>query len=89
MLPPHVDVNILSCLLARGGALLDAFDDFVRRRSYQTRREDKEPGNHLTPWWLYVRLNDRAPSKSEAQFGATDFADVNPVPHMWSRAKEA
>lgn len=87
MLPPHVDVDIPPSLMARRGSLLAALDSFARRRSFHTRREDKEPGNHLTPWWLYVRFNNYAPSKSEAQFGATDFADVNPVPHMWSRAK--
>ena len=88
MLPPHVDVNIPPCLQARRGKLLGHFEDYLRRQSYQTRRENKEPGNHLTPWWLYVRLSSRAPSKSEAQFGETEFADVNPVPHLWSRAKE-
>ena len=88
MLPPHVDVNIPACLQARRGALLDAFEKSLKLQSYHTRREDKEEGNHLTPWLFYVRLSSRAPSKSEVQFGETEFADVNPVPHLWSRAKE-
>ena len=88
MLPPHVDVNIPACLQARRGTLLDAFEKSLKLQSYHTRREDKEEGNHLTPWFLYVRLSGRAPSKSEVQFGETEFADVNPVPHLWSRAKE-
>ena len=89
MLPAHVDVNIPPCLQSRRGQLLDAFEDFLRRQSYHTRREDKEPGNHVTPWWLYVRLSQHAPSKSEVQVGETEYAVVNPVPHLWFRAKEA
>ena len=89
MLPAHVDVNIPPCLQSRRGQLLDAFEDFLRRQSYHTRREDKEPGNHVTPWWLYVRLSQHAPSKSEVQVGETEYAAVNPVPHLWFRAKEA
>ena len=88
MLPPHVDFNIPACLQARRGTLLDAFEKSLKLQSYNTRREDKEEGNHLTPWFLYVRLSSHAPSKSEVQFGETAFADINPVPHLWSRAKQ-
>ena len=86
-LAQHTDVDIPLALLSRCGSLLNEFDIYLRRKCYQTRREQKADGNHLTPWWLYVRLCDKAPSRSEAQFGETSFAKVNAVPHMWSRAK--
>ena len=88
MLPQHMDVNVPGALLGRLGQLLGEFEGFLQRKGYTTRRQDKEPGGHITPWWLYVRLENRAPVKSEVQFGETDFADVNPAPHLWTRAKE-
>lgn len=52
-------------------------------------RVEKEPGGHLTGWWLYVRLTNQAPSASVVSFGCTDYADVNPVPHLYCRGKSA
>lgn len=66
---------------------------FIEREAYLVSikfdvwRLDKEPGNHLTPFWLYCRLADTAPSASVVVFGATDFDAVNPVPHMYCRGK--
>ena len=40
---------------------------------------------HVVSWWLYARLALAAPSASVVQFGVTDYADVNPTPHMWAR----
>ena len=50
-------------------------------------RRDKEPGGHLTPFWLQARMSTRAPSASVVQFGCTAFAEVNAAPHMYVRAK--
>ena len=88
MTASHVDVNIPRCLQARCGTLLGAFEQMLQRKAFCVWRVDKEPGNHITPWWLYVRLSSSAPSKSVAKFGETDHASVNPIPHLWVRAKE-
>lgn len=45
----------------------------------------KEPGKHVTPWWLYARLN---PGGAHIQFGETTYAGVNDRPHMWVRGKD-
>ena len=89
MLPAHMDVIVPDALRWRLGQLLDEFEGFLQRKGYSTRRQDKEPGGHVTAWWLYARLDNRAPAKSEVQYGETDFAEVNPSPHLWARAKEA
>lgn len=47
----------------------------------------KQPGGHLTHWWLYVRLSALAPTSSVVSFGCTDYAEVNPVPHLYCRGK--
>ena len=84
-----MDVNVPDALLGRLGQLLQDFEAFVVRRGFITRRVKKPPGGHVTPWWLYVRMDDRAPSRSFVQFGETRHDEVNPVPHLWTRAKEA
>ena len=89
MLPAHMDVIVPAVLWWRLGQLLDEFEGYLQRKGYSTRKQDKEPGGHVTAWWLYARLDNRAPAKSEVQYGETDFADVNPSPHLWARAKEA
>ena len=52
-------------------------------------RVQKEPGGHLTGWWLYVRLTNQAPTASVVCFGCTDYAAVNSVPHLYVRGKTA
>ena len=37
---------------------------------------------------MYVSLDATAPSKREVQYGETDCDHVNPIPHLWVRAKE-
>ena len=89
MLPSHVDVNTPRCIRHRRGELLGEFDAFLERRSYHTCREMKSSVNHLTNWWLYVRIGETSNSKHEAQFGETEFARYNNVPHLWVRAKQS
>ena len=89
MLPQQIDVDVPGMLRAGLGTLLADLEIFVRARGLRARREYKPPGGHVTPWWLYVTLAEDAPSRSEVQFGETDHAEVNPVPHLWVRAKEA
>ena len=88
MLPPHMDVIVPPLLRSRLGHLLGDFEGHVQRSGYITRRRDKEPGGHVTSWWLYVQLDAQAPAKGEVQYGETDFARVNPSPHLWTRARE-
>ena len=89
MLPQHVDVNVPERLQGRLGQLLKDFEVFAQRRGFVTKRVEKESGGHLTPFWVYVRLDERAPSRSLVQFGETRHDEVNAVPHLWTRAKEA
>ena len=35
-----------------------------------------------------MQLDVQAPAKGEVQYGETDFARVNPSPHLWTRARE-
>ena len=88
MLPQHMDVVVPAVLRSRLGQLLGEFERFLQHKGYTTRRQDKQPGGHLTAWWLYARIDNKAPAKSEVQYGETDFAEVNPAPHLWTRAKE-
>ena len=64
MLPQHVDVNVPERLQARLGHLLKDFEAFAQRRGFVTKRVEKESGGHVTPFWVYVRLDERAPSRS-------------------------
>jgi len=90
MVPQHVDVNVPTILRPELGKLLAQFETYVTKKGYICRRKPKlDGGQHVTPWWLMVILESGAPAKSQCQFGETDFADVNPVPHLWSRGKEA
>ena len=80
--------NVPACLLGKLGNLLEEFESYVRRQGLYTRRVQKQPGGHITHWWLYVRFEEQAPSRSLVQFGETCHAEVNPAPHLWLRAKE-
>ena len=53
----YLSVDVPTPLLPRMGHLLGAFEDWLlaRRPGAPMRREAKEPGNHVTPWWLYAR----------------------------------
>ena len=84
-----MDVVVPAVLRSRLGELLGEFGSFLQHKRYTTRKQDKRPGRHLTAWWLYARLDNRAPAKSEVQYGETDFAEVNTAPHLWTRQKKA
>ena len=48
----------------------------------------KGAGNHLTPFWLYARMQMSCPTKSQVQFGCTSFArSPNPRTHAYARGK--
>ena len=88
MLPQHMDVVVPPVLRSRLGQLLGEFESFLLCKGHTTRRQNKERGGHVAAWWLYVLLENRAPAKSEVQFGESDVAEVNRAPHLWARAKE-
>ena len=83
----HRDVDIPSCLRPRLGTLLAGFGTFLRGRVIEQWRVNKEPGGHVTPWWIYSQLASEAPSSSIVVFGETDHAEVNATPHLWVRGK--
>ena len=60
-----MDVVVPAVLRSRLGQLLGEFESFLQHKGYTTRRQDKQPGGHLTAWWLYARLDNQAPAKSE------------------------
>jgi hypothetical protein len=50
-------------------------------------RYKEDAGNHLTPFWLYARMQASCPTKSQVQFGCTSFAAVNARTHAYARGK--
>ena len=85
-LPQHIDINVPAPLLGRVGTLLAGFDRLLKEAGVATRREAKEPGNHVTPWWLKAKIYS-GKSYGWVTYGETDYAKVNPVPHLWAEAK--
>ena len=85
-----MDVNVPQALRSQLGTLLAQFEDYARQKGFVCRRKPKlDGGNHITDWWLMLIMDGHAPTKSEVQCGETVFADFNPTPHLWVRAKEA
>ena len=56
-------------------------------RGFSTWTIDKEPGNHLTNFWVHTRMDSSTPTKSQVQFGCTNFGKVNPRIHAYARGK--
>ena len=83
----HRDVDLPSATLHRAGSFLADFQEWLTALGYTTWTVDKEPGNHLTNFWLYATIQNTSPAKSRVQFGATQFAKVNPRIHAYARAK--
>ena len=82
------DVDVPGCLRHRLGSLLARLETYLRSRVVKQWRVDKEPGGHVTPWWIYAQLSPAAESSSVVVFGETDHAAVNAAPHLWTRGKE-
>ena len=55
----HVDVNVPLLLLPEAPDLLGRFAAFLQEEGVPFKRRDKLPGNHLTPFWIYVELDPR------------------------------
>ena len=83
----HVDVNLPRATWYRASSFLGEFNDFLQALGFSPWAVDKEPGGHLTNFWLYCRLDSSCPAKSQVQFGATDFAAVNRIPHSYARGR--
>jgi len=82
------DVDVPRCLRHRLGSLLACFEKHLEGRVVEQWREDKEPGGHVTSWWIYAQLSPVTVSSSVVVFGETEFAEVNAVPHLWIRGKD-
>ena len=83
----HRDVNLPKSTWHRASAFLGEFGEWLRALGFSTWAVDKEPGNHLTNFWLYTRMDSSSPAKSQVQFGCTRFAVVNPKVHAYARGK--
>ena len=83
----HVDVNLPRSSWHRAATFLADFARWLQAEGFSTWTVRKEPGNHLTAFWLYARLDDTLPAKSRIQFGCTKFAEVNPSVHAYARGK--
>lgn len=85
----HINVDIPMGLQAEVGSLLECFERTVQEKGYQSWRVEKELGNHITPWWLYIQMHQGGDSKKTVvQVGETIFKKVNPIPHLWVRGKQ-
>ncbi len=82
------DVDVPRCLRHRLGSLLARLESYLQSRVVKQWRVNKEPGGHVTPWWIYAQLSPAAESSSVVVFGETDHATVNAVPHLWTRGKD-
>ena len=83
----HRDVNLPMHTLHRASGFLADFDEWLQELGFSTWTIDKEPGNHLTNFWLYTLIDSSAPTQSQVQFGWTQFASVNPRIHAYARTK--
>ena len=83
----HRDVDLPRSTWHRAGTFLEEFGEWLRALGFTTWTVDKEPGGHLTNFWLYATIQSTSPAKSRVQFGATAFAKVNPRIHAYARAK--
>ena len=83
----HRDVNLPMHTLHRASGFLADFDEWLQELGFSTWTIGKEPGNHLTNFWLYTRMDSSCPAKSQVQFGGTAFADCNPFVHAYARGK--
>ena len=83
----HCDVNLSPATWHRAGGFLAEFAQWLNSLGFHTWTVGKEQGNHLTPFWLYTRMDSGSPAKSQIQFGCTGFANVNPKIHAYARGK--
>ena len=83
----HVDVNLPRSSWHFAATFLADFARWLQAEGFSTWTVRKEPGNHLTAFWVYARLDDTLPAKSRIQFGCTKFAEVNPSVHAYARGK--
>ena len=83
----HRDVNLPPATWHRASSFLGEFNVFLQALGFSPWAVDKERGGHLTNFWLYCTMDRSSPAKSQVQFGCTNFAAVNPIPHAYARGK--
>ena len=83
----HQDVNLPPHTVHRAGNFLAEFHTWVRTLGISAWIVDKPPGNHLTDFWVYARLDSSRPAMSKVSFGCTRYASVNPQVHAYARGK--
>ena len=84
----HSDVNLPTALHGIAGCSLGLLYDKLKKLKYEpwiVRKTDWRIANHLSDFWVYVRLG--ANKASRVVFGVTECDKVNPVTHRWVRGK--
>ena len=84
----QIDLDLPHTLLPQADEVLERFFYWLKKRGEDCWRRDKEPGRHLTPFWVYICMSPQAPSKSVCSFGVTRHASVNPRVHAYTRGKQ-
>ena len=83
----HQDVDLPRSTWHRAANFLAEFDTWARALGIGTWTVHKPPGNHLTDFWVYARMDSSRPAMSKVQFGCTRFAAVNTSVHAYARGK--
>ena len=47
----------------------------------------KQPVNHLMPFWLHTRMGSMCPAKFQTQYNCISVADFNPEMYAYARGK--
>ena len=83
----HRAVNLPRHTLHRASGFLADFGEWLQELGFETWVVEKQPGNHLTPFWLHTRIDSSCPAKSQIQYGCTSFANCSPRVHAYARGK--
>ena len=61
----HRDVNLPRHIRHRASGFPAEFGERLQKPGFSKWTIDKEPGNHLTKYWLCTRMDSGAPTKSQ------------------------
>ena len=84
----HKDADLPLSTVHRSSSFLADMLQWLQGSGFTAWTVQKEPGNHLCPYWVYCVLDPTCTAKSKVVFGATRYAAVNPNVHAYVRAKQ-
>jgi len=84
----HKDADLPASTVHRSASFLADMLQWLQGSGFTAWTVQKEPGNHLCPYWVYCVLDPTCTAKSKVVFGATRYAAVNPNVHAYVRAKQ-